>query len=136
MPARSSAPSTGLRVAAFAADVVLVVVFAAIGRGSHDEAPFGPGLVTTAWPFVVALVAGWIVTLAWRAPTAPLRTGVPVWAITVIGGMLLRWASDQGTAPAFIIVATLTLALFLVGWRAVASLVRRTRDRSRLPDAS
>lgn len=110
-------------------DVLLVVVFAAIGRASHDEAAFGPGLVTTAWPFVAALAIGWVASLAWRAPMAVVRTGIPVWLITVVGGMLLRGVSGQGTAVAFIIVATLTLALFLLGWRLVVTLVRRRRTR-------
>jgi hypothetical protein len=44
--------------------------------------------------------------------------------------MLLRVASGQGAALAFIIVAALTLAVLLIGWRGLASLVgRRTRER-------
>jgi len=109
-------------------DTVLVVAFAALGRASHDSDVFG-GLWQTAWPFLVGLALGWLVTLAWRAPVAPVRTGVGVWAATVIGGMLLRAASGQGTAPAFIIVATSTLLVLLVGWRVIATLVARRRSR-------
>ncbi|WP_458041722.1 MULTISPECIES: DUF3054 domain-containing protein [Bacteria] len=107
-------------VLAFIADVLLVVVFAAIGRASHDEGVFGPGgggLLETSWPFLVALVAGWLITLAWRRPFAPVRTGLGMWIITVIGGMVLRAVSGQGTALAFIIVAAVTLLVLLVGWR-------------------
>lgn len=111
-------------------DLALVVTFAAIGRASHDESAFGPGLFTTAWPFVAALAVAWIISLAWRRPLAPLRTGLPVWLITVAGGMVLRAVSGQGTAFAFIIVATLTLALFLIGWRVIAALVTRRRGAS------
>ncbi|GAA1465042.1 DUF3054 domain-containing protein [Microbacterium thalassium] len=111
-------------LASFAADLVLVVVFAAIGRASHDE-PVLSGLWTTSWPFLVGLAAGWLVTLAWRAPAAPVRTGLGVWAVTVIGGMLLRAASGQGVAVAFVVVASITLLVFLVGWRVVAALVAR-----------
>ena len=50
-------------------DAAFVVVFAAIGRASHAEDVLG-GLAVTAWPFLVALAAGWAVTLAWRAPAA------------------------------------------------------------------
>jgi hypothetical protein len=120
-------------VAAFLADVVLVIVFAAIGRASHDEGVLGPGgtgLVETSWPFLVALVLGWLVTLAWRRPFAPLRTGLGVWVVTVAGGMLLRAVSGQGTALAFIVVASATLLLLLVGWRAVVALVARARART------
>ena len=87
------------------------------------------GLLTTAWPFLVALAVGWIFSPGWHAPLAPLRTGVPVWAVTVIGGMLLRAVSGQGTAVPFVVVATLTLLLMLVGWRAIVALVRRRRRR-------
>jgi hypothetical protein len=118
--------STGKIVGAFALDAALVTVFAAIGRASHGEDALA-GLWVTAWPFLAALVAGWVVSLAWRSPLAPVRTGLPVWVVTVAGGMLLRAVSGQGTAFAFIVVATVTLLLFLVGWRVVAAVVRRFR---------
>ena len=123
-PAARVAPATP--IVALLVDAALVVVFAALGRVSHAEDILA-GLWTTSWPFLAALVAGWAVTLAWRAPTAPVRTGLPVWAITVAGGMLLRWASGQGVQPAFVAVASLVLLAFLVGWRVVASLVARAR---------
>ena len=126
-PSASPAPRrAGVAWLALAIDLVLVAVFVLIGRAAHDEDPL-LGALTTLWPFAVALLVGWAATLPWRAPLAMLRTGVPVWAITVAGGMLLRLASGQGTAVAFIVVATLTLALFLIGWRAVAALVIRRR---------
>ncbi|KJL41491.1 DUF3054 domain-containing protein [Microbacterium sp. BE35] len=113
---------------ALALDVALVIAFAAIGRASHDSDVW-TGLWQTAWPFLAGLGIGWLVTRAWRAPAAPVRTGLGVWAITVAGGMLLRWASGQGTALAFIIVASLTLLVALVGWRVIVAVVRRVRRR-------
>ncbi|MFK4791301.1 DUF3054 domain-containing protein [Microbacterium sp. ZW T5_56] len=124
-----SRPRSGAIVLAAALDVVLVLVFAAIGRASHDESAFGLGLLTTAWPFLAALGVGWVATLAWRGPFEIGRTGVPVWVITVVGGMLLRFVSGQGTALPFIIVATIVLGVTLVGWRAIAALIRRLRSR-------
>ncbi len=121
-------------VSALALDALLVVVFAAIGRATHDGDVWGSagsGLATTAWPFLVALLLGWLVSRAWNRPLAPLRTGVPVWVVTVGVGMLLRAVSGQGVAVAFVIVATLTLALFLLGWRGVARLVTRLRSARR-----
>ncbi|MBN9210854.1 MAG: hypothetical protein BGO45_03905 [Microbacterium sp. 71-36] len=111
-------------------DVVLVVVFAAIGRATHDGdvlGPAGAGLATTAWPFLVGLLLGWAVSLGWRRPLAPLRTGLPVWGVTLVAGMLLRAVSGQGVAVAFVIVAGVTLLVFLVGWRAIAGLAARVR---------
>jgi hypothetical protein len=117
-------------VTALVVDIVLVVVFAAIGRATHDGdvlGPFGSGLATTAWPFVAALLVGWLIARAWRRPTDVLRTGLPVWAVTVVIGTLLRALSGQGIAVAFIVVATLTLALLLLGWRGIARFVARSR---------
>jgi hypothetical protein len=115
---------------ALVADVVLVVVFAVIGRASHRESVL-PGLFETAWPFLVGLALGWLIALAWRAPLAPLRTGLPVWAITVVGAMVLRVGSGQGVVVAFVVVASIVLLVFLVGWRAVARLVTGIAGRRR-----
>ena len=113
---------------ALAVDVVLVVVFAAIGRASHGEEVIGPdglGLAQTTWPFLVALLVGWLTMRLWRFPI--LNAGVAVWLYTVIGGMLLRAISGQGVQTAFVIVASIVLAVFLVGWRAVVALIIRRR---------
>lgn len=121
-------PSRRSPALALLTDVVMIVVFAAIGRATHDGdvlGPFGTGLAATAWPFVAALLVGWIVARAWRRPTSAARSGLPVWAVTVVVGMLLRTLSGQGVALAFVIVATVTLALLLLGWRGVARLVAR-----------
>ncbi|GAA5202353.1 DUF3054 domain-containing protein [Microbacterium jejuense] len=121
-------PTAAAIVLALVLDVVLVIAFAATGRASHDSDVWS-GLWQTAWPFLAGLAAGWLVTLAWRAPAAPVRTGLGVWAATVIGGMLLRAVSGQGTALPFIIVASVTLLIALVGWRLLSALVRRMRRR-------
>ncbi|MGO1498073.1 MAG: DUF3054 domain-containing protein [Agrococcus casei] len=113
-------------------DAALVVVFAAIGRASHERGVFGDGglgLATTAWPFLAALAVGWVICLGWRRPLSIVRTAMPVWVVTVAGGMLLRAVSDQGTALPFVIVATVTLLVLLVGWRLIAAVVRRMRAR-------
>ena len=121
-------PSRRAVAVALGLDVVLVIAFAVVGRASHDSDVW-TGLGQTAWPFLAGLAAGWLVTRAWRAPAAPVRTGLGVWAVTVAGGMLLRAASGQGTAIAFIVVAALTLLAALVGWRIIAAAVRRARRR-------
>lgn len=112
-------------------DLVLVIVFCVLGRLSHAEGIFSdlPGLLNTTWPFVVALLVAHAVLLLRRMNTDRLAPGVAIWVITVVGGLLLRTLSGQGTALPFVIVATLTLALFLLGWRAVLALVRRVRSR-------
>jgi len=126
-PARQTTTTGGI-LAAFGIDAVLVTVFAAIGRASHDEAAFA-GLATTAGPFLLALIVGWLGVLAWRAPLAVRRTGIPLWIVTVAGGMLLRVLTGQGVQVAFVIVAASVLLLMLVGWRAAAALIVRRRAR-------
>lgn len=121
-------------ILSFLADAVLVGVFAAIGRASHSEDVLA-GLWNTSWTFLLALVIGWGVTFAWRAPLTPMRTGLPVWAVTVVGGMLLRGLGGQGVQPAFVIVAAVVLLLMLVGWRLIAVLVLRRRRSARTPGA-
>jgi len=128
----TSTPPTLRWPLALALDILLVLVFAAIGRASHERGMSLTGVFETAWPFLAALGAARAVVLAWRAPAAPVRTGVPVALITVVGGMLLRTAVGEGTAVAFVVVATITLLVLLVGWRGVARLIARahvSRDR-------
>ena len=117
----------GTALVAFGIDVVLLLVFVLIGRRSHGEAANIVGIVTTLWPFLVGLLAGWLVTLAWRRPLAVIWAGIPVWLMTVAVGMLLRTAVGQGVEVSFIVVATVVLGVFLVGWRLVALPVRRRR---------
>ncbi|WP_341579874.1 DUF3054 domain-containing protein [Microbacterium schleiferi] len=123
-------PAPRIVAIALATDVVLVVIFAAIGRASHGEEVIGPdglGLAQTTWPFVVALLVGWLTMRLWRFPLAILNAGVAVWLYTVIGGMLLRAISGQGVQTAFVIVASIVLAVFFVGWRGVVALILRRR---------
>lgn len=109
-------------------DAVLVLIFAVIGRASHGEDPIG--FLLTAWPFLVALVIGH--ALAALVPMRPRRPwslgwGVIAWVVTVAGGMLLRIATGDTAETPFIIVASIVLAVFLLGWRLITLLVRRYR---------
>jgi uncharacterized membrane protein YbjE (DUF340 family) len=117
----ADADNRKLIAVAAAIDIVSVVVFVAIGRKNHDESgSMVAGTLKVAAPFLIALVVGWLAARAWQAPTA-VRTGVIAWLVTVIGGMLLRkFAFDRGTAVPFIIVASLFILLFVVGWRVLA----------------
>ncbi|POX67534.1 DUF3054 domain-containing protein [Microbacterium sp. Ru50] len=115
-------------VLAFLLDVILVVAFAATGRASHDSDVLA-GLWQTSWPFLAGLLVAWVAVRGWRSPTAIVPTGLVIWVVTVVGGMLLRAASGQGTALPFVIVATLTLLVLLVGWRLIARGIRSLRSR-------
>jgi len=115
---------------AVALDVAFVVFFAAVGRASHErgylplagEGDALRGVLLTAWPFVAGAVVGWVLVrlLSHRWPV-DLGPGISVVLCTVLVGMLLRVVTAQGTAPTFVLVATLVLAVLLLGWRFVAS---------------
>jgi MFS-type transporter involved in bile tolerance (Atg22 family) len=101
-------------------DVLCIVIFVAIGRRNHDEGEAASGIFSVAAPFLIAAVAGWLASQAWKKPIE-LQTGVIIWLTTIILGMVLRhFIFDDGTATAFIIVATVFLCAFLNGWRAIA----------------
>lgn len=102
-------------------DPAAVLVFVAIGRDTHEEEATLAGLAETAAPFLVAVVIGWLVVRAWTAPTSSL-TGAGVLATTVVLGMLLRnLVFGEGTAATFVLVATVFLAILLLGWRLLAA---------------
>ncbi|MGB3894104.1 DUF3054 domain-containing protein [Mycolicibacter sinensis] len=106
-------------------DLVAVLIFCALGRRSHDEGVDLSGLAVTAWPFLSGTVLGWLLSRAWRRPTALVPTGVIVWISTVLVGMVLRAATSAGVAWSFIVVASTATAVLLLGWRAVFALAAR-----------
>ncbi len=107
-----------------AADVVGIIVFVTIGRRNHDEGVAPAGVIETAAPFVIAALVGWLLARAWKSPIA-VGTGAIIWVTTVALGMVLRkFVFDDGTATAFVIVATVFTGAVLNGWR----LAVRTRQ--------
>jgi hypothetical protein len=110
-----------------ATDVVAVLVFCALGRRSHDEGLSISGVAVTAWPFLSGTVVGWLLSRAWRQPTAVVPTGVIVWLCTVVVGMLLRKASSASVAASFVVVAATVTAVLLLGWRAAVGVTLRRR---------
>ena len=122
--AETSAPSPARVAAAVAADAVALVVFTAIGRNNHQTSS---NPLTIALPFLIGAAVGWIIARGWRAPFS-LATGIHVWWATVVVGMLLRWRVwERGVQTSFVIVATLFTGLFLLGWRAAATAILRSR---------
>lgn len=119
-PSRTRSAATALAI-----DAVCILLFCALGRRSHAEGVTATGVLETAWPFLTGAGIGWLAARGWRAPTAPVPTGVVVWLATVVIGMLLRKATGQGTALSFIVVASVTTAILLLGWRGAAALRSR-----------
>ncbi|KWX67112.1 DUF3054 domain-containing protein [Mycobacterium sp. NAZ190054] len=128
MTTEPTTPAAGTALKALAADLVCVVVFCTIGRRSHAEGLTVTGIAETAWPFLTGTAAGWLASRGWRRPASLAPTGLIVWVATVVVGMLLRKATGQGTAVSFIVVASLTTAVLLLGWRATARALARRRS--------
>ncbi len=103
-------------------DIVLILVFAGIGRASHAEDNAVLGAALTAWPFLVGAATGWML-VRWRSGRWPLALGpgISVWLLTVLVGLLLRAATGQGTALPFVVVAGVVLGLFLLGPRVLVA---------------
>jgi hypothetical protein len=97
------------------ADVCCVLAFVVIGRANHHAGGSLAGMTSTAWPFLVGLAVGEVVTRAWRRPAAL--------------GQVLRAVSGQGTDLVFIGVSALFLGLFLIGWRLVAVRILAVRSQ-------
>lgn len=127
-PGRAPAATPGALGTAVA-DAVGVLVFVALGRGSHDEGTAIGGTLEVAAPFLFALALGWVVVrLVMRRPPSSLPAGVAIWAITLVAGMgLRRTVFDRGTALPFVIVAAAFLAFVLVARRVVVNGVRARR---------
>lgn len=108
-------------------DVAVVLVFVAIGRSSHHHGMTFAGIVSTTWPFAVGLGLGWLVVVLQHRNGTSLKSGVVIWLATVLGGMVLRVLSGQGTALAFIIVALVFLGGLMLGLRMLRTRLLRAR---------
>ncbi|RNI24877.1 DUF3054 domain-containing protein [Flexivirga caeni] len=106
-------------------DAVVVIVFAAIGRASHHESDPVTESLLTAWPFLAGAAVGWVISLL--RGRAPLRVvdALPVWVCAVAVGMVLRHLTGRGVVFSFVVVASIFLGLFILGWRAIAGVIRR-----------
>lgn len=116
-------------------DVVLIVLFAVIGRSSHGESNTLFALWTTAYPFLAGWAIAYVTSGAWSRPLRFWPTGIVAWILTVFVGMAIRVATGQGDVDgnplpiSFVIVATIVLGAFLLGWRAIARGIIRIADR-------
>jgi hypothetical protein len=110
-------------------DVLVVIVFVAIGRSAHHHAMSWGGFASTAWPFAAGLLIGWAWVLTRGRRGSVLAKGVVVWLCTVGLGMLLRVEFGQGTALAFVAVALGFLGALMLGARLIAKTVRARASR-------
>ncbi|WP_029089227.1 DUF3054 domain-containing protein [Brevibacterium album] len=110
-------------VLALVVDALLVAAFVVVGHYQHYRSFDPAGLLQTAWPFLLSLVAAWLLVRVWDQPLSPLATGTGVWAVTVLLGMVIRFlCTGSGVAEPFLVVATALNFATLVGWRLIASI--------------
>lgn len=109
------------------ADLLLVVIFAALGRRTHAEGLDLPGILGTAAPFLVGLLVFSGIATVWREPNRLWPHGIIVWIGTVALGLTLRVVFGDTAAVPFIIVALIVLGVFLLGRRSLAGLLMRRK---------
>ena len=71
---------------------------------------------------------GWLVVI-WAGKRSAISPGpgITVWLASVVIAMVLRQVAGHGTAFSFIVVATLVLGAFLLGWRAAYAVWSKRR---------
>ena len=137
--AEDRAPGTQVSyVQAAVMDIIAVLLFALLARIAHNspELPFSwGGVLTTAWPFLLGAAAGFgVMTILRRPAGAVVPFGITVWIPAVIVGLTI-WGFHHSKFPhwSFIIVATVTSAIFILGWRGLtrfsASRAHKRRER-------
>lgn len=117
-------------VVAAALDAAVILLFAILGRDTHEHVLAISEILATAGPFLLAAAIGWLAARAWRRPFALWPSGVVVWLVTVVGGLAIRGLAGGGLAIAFQLVTLCFLGLMLLGHRLVGTLVSRRTARA------
>lgn len=117
-------------VLAAALDAAVILLFAILGRNTHEHAVAILGVLGTAGPFLLAAAIGWSVARAWRRPFELWPAGVVIWLVTVVGGLALRGLAGGGLALAFQLVTLCFLGLTILGHRLIGTLVLRRTARA------
>lgn len=105
---------------ALVGDLLVVILFVAIGFVQHGTPLTGENIVLVGWPFAVGALLGHLAIRAWRAPFRIWPHGLFVWAITLAAGMAIRTLFGAGTEVSFVIVTAIVMAVGMLGWRAIA----------------
>ena len=112
-----------------AGDLLVFLLFAALGRQSHEEGANLVQVVGTAAPFAI----GWFAVAPWLgafSSTAPPRAFLErtalAWLCAWPAGLLLRAIIlRRGIPLSFAVVVLVTNAVFLLGWRGAYVVLHR-----------
>ena len=108
------------RLRDFVYDALCVLLFVVIGTRNHKTDTGLSGILYVAAPFWIAMSLAHLTPMMQRGAKA-LPHQYVVWGYTIVMGMVLRnLVFERGTAPAFVIVATVFLGATMLGWRALA----------------
>ncbi|WP_114854654.1 DUF3054 domain-containing protein [Brachybacterium sp. YJGR34] len=118
---------------ALVGDLLVVILFVAIGFVQHGTPLTTENIFLVGWPFAVGTLLGHLAIRAWRAPFRIWPHGVFVWAITVVTAMAIRTLFGAGTEVSFLITTALVTGVLMLGWRAVASYLTRGERRAGAP---
>ncbi|WP_018156119.1 DUF3054 domain-containing protein [Demetria terragena] len=100
-------------------DLLSILLFAIVGRLSHQESVLGAPL--TALPFLIGAGLGWYVVRSRSGLDADtVGPGLTVWVFTVVIGLVLRAVTGGGIAASFMVVTLVILGILMIGWRAAA----------------
>lgn len=114
----------------FLIDIICMALFALLARIAHqsETMPLNfSGWLSTYWPFLLGILGAWLImSLTKMVPTRLAPAGLFVWIFTVIVGLGI-WALRHHTVPhwSFMMVASITSAVLLLGWRIIATKVLR-----------
>lgn len=110
-------------------DVVVVMLFIYAGRETRGIALLDD--VLEAVPFILGILAGWLVGRVWRAPRLVLWPGIIVWVSTVVVGLAVRVLIGAPTDSRFMFITFISLGVFLLGWRGLAWMLDALFGRAR-----
>ncbi|WP_315525999.1 DUF3054 domain-containing protein [Corynebacterium durum] len=104
-------------------DAAAILLFALLARVAHrgDRGLTVWTWLDTAWPFLIGVAIAWLAARrVFRGSAQGMGFGGVVWVLAVVTGLGIWWAR-HATVPhwSFIIVASVTSALLLFGWRLV-----------------
>lgn len=107
-------------------DIGVVLTFVTLSRLSHNQVIDAAGVLGTAWPFLLGLVIGWLVSRSWRT-TLTFKAALAVFVCTLALGIAFRRLTFTGAQPSFVAMAFSVLSVLLMGWRLIAYLEMRRR---------
>ena len=112
------------------ADVVLIILFAFIGRRSHEEGLAIGHVLYTALPFIIGYVIALAISRPWQSINNLWPAGIIVWLGTVVLGLAVRIMMGSTAAVSFMIVTAVVLGFFLLARRLLGKLALRRSQQN------